>query len=161
MTSTQVRTNSYILYNWQHWHTNENTTTNLLMVTLSFSPSMMLFGVRSLWTMCFSLWMYRSPSTIWSKTKKQSERKRIGIILDGPTERIIARNERTNEWTRDSNVELSILRKTKARKKKENNKTSRLGLTYLYKDMPYSLFGKSCSLFLKRIEMLSKRSSLD
>lgn len=69
------------------------------------------------------------------------------------------RNERTNERVIrffGDNDKLLLLRR-----EKENNKTSRPGLTYLYENMPYSLFGKSCSLFLQRIEMLSEGSSFD
>lgn len=52
-----------------HWNTDAVVYNNAhsLMVTLSFSPSMMLLGVRSRWTILFSLCRYRSAKHIWGK----------------------------------------------------------------------------------------------
>lgn len=48
---------------------------NLLMVTLSSSPSMMLLGVRSRWRIPFSLCRYLSASTIYQYKHKISYQK--------------------------------------------------------------------------------------
>lgn len=47
-----------------------NLTAHSLMVTLSFSPSMMLFGVRSRWTILFSLCRYLNARDIWRNMEK-------------------------------------------------------------------------------------------
>lgn len=107
----------------------------LLTVTLSLSPNIMLFGVRSLWTILFSLCKYR-------RAKHSLKRQRWN--------KFYFPQQTHNHW-RPLHTPLTHSLDLPRFTEKCNE-----GKAYLNKYFPQSFFSKMELFFLQRTEMLSK-----
>lgn len=110
----------------------------LLMVTLSLSPSIMLFGVRSLWTILFSLCKYRRAK---HNLKEEQETHFI--------------SPNTHITNGDHYVPLRNGGRTLLYYEGFKSKI------YLYKYFPQSFFSEMVLFFLQRTEVFSEWCSFD